>query len=114
MRSKFKPPSPIPPIECSDSIVFDDSDNAEKFRHYFSSVYENDNGIKLFINRKSLSVLESIDFDVADVLVCLTNLVIDIYLLLVYRVFCSEDLLPPQLFLIVFYLMIVGRLVRYL
>ena len=67
LRSKFKPPSPIPPIESGDSIIFADSDKAEKFRDYFSSVYENDNGTKLSLNCKSLSVLDNISFDVADV-----------------------------------------------
>lgn len=67
--SKFKLISSI-----LDKIVFDDLDKAKRFKDYFSSVHENDNGRDLMCKREGLSVLEAIAFDVTDVLKLLGKL----------------------------------------
>ena len=93
LLSNFKSPRPVPLIECCDSFIFGDSDKAEKFRDYSSSVYENDDGIKLFLNRISLSVFDRSDSDVADVFGLLVNLIDMRLLLMICPSFCLENLL---------------------
>lgn len=41
LNAKFKLINVTSPVECSKSIFFDDSNKAESFMHYFSSVCEN-------------------------------------------------------------------------
>lgn len=66
-RGYWKSRIGISSIVEGDQIVFDDLDKVEKFKDYFSSVYEDDNGKESICKHKSLSVLETNVFDVTSI-----------------------------------------------